>query len=89
VERKAIEQSCTGTSSSTEQTLREIWCDVLGLWDIDLDDNFFDLGGHSFLAIQAISRVREIFGVELSLVDFLEAPTARGQARAVALRAHR
>ncbi|MEU6682005.1 amino acid adenylation domain-containing protein [Streptomyces sp. NPDC046832] len=48
----------TPPRNPTEQTLTTLWSDVLGTPRIGIHDNFFDLGGDSILAIQAVSRVR-------------------------------
>jgi acyl-CoA synthetase (AMP-forming)/AMP-acid ligase II len=45
--------------TATEKIVAEIWQDVLGLKQISIFDNFFDLGGHSLKATQVISRLRE------------------------------
>jgi hypothetical protein len=45
-----------------------------------VEDNFFEVGGHSLLAIQALSRIREDKNVEVPLAAFFENPTARGLA---------
>lgn len=66
-----------------EIRLSQIWTEALGIDDIGRNDNFLELGGHSLLAAQAISRMREIFGVQLSPQDFLDYPTIAEQARAV------
>ena len=62
--------------SNTAQRLSRIWCDLLGLDDIDDDDeSFFDLGGHSLLAGELIARVYRCFGVELTLSRVFEIST--------------
>ncbi|MEP6995771.1 MAG: phosphopantetheine-binding protein, partial [Acidobacteriota bacterium] len=58
-----------------EQDLAAIWSDALGVGEIGVGDNFFDVGGDSILATRIFSRVREAFGVELSLVSIFETST--------------
>src|SRR5262249_52431219 len=48
--------------SPIEEVLAAIWRDLLRVENIDPDDNFFDLGGHSMLAVQFSNRVRSVFG---------------------------
>lgn len=61
-----------------EQSLLEIWREVLGEQAIDMHRNFFAMGGHSLLATQVISRIREVFRVELPLRSMFESPTIAG-----------
>jgi acyl carrier protein len=66
-----------------ERALAGVWSDLLGLPQIGIHDNFFDLGGHSLLATQLISRVRELFQVELPLRQVFQQPTIAALAIAI------
>ena len=59
----------------TEETLAKIWRELLRQEVVGIDDNFFDNGGHSLLAMQMLARVRSEFKAELSLRNIFEAPT--------------
>jgi acyl carrier protein len=61
--------------TEAERQVANIWQKVLNLSQIGIHDNFFELGGHSLLASQVISRLRDVFSVELSLHSLLEYPT--------------
>ncbi|HSF38303.1 MAG TPA: amino acid adenylation domain-containing protein, partial [Thermoanaerobaculia bacterium] len=58
-----------------EEALAGIWQSLLGLDRVGVHDDFFSLGGHSLLATQMVSRVREVFGVEIELRSVFEEPT--------------
>ena len=53
--------------SALEKELAAIWSELLGIDQIGVEDNFFDLGGHSLSAMQMLSRIRDACKVELSL----------------------
>ncbi|MEU9096724.1 non-ribosomal peptide synthase/polyketide synthase [Streptomyces sp. NPDC048361] len=57
-----------------EQTLADIWADLLGVERVGVDDNFFMLGGDSILSIQVVSRARAA-GVALTPRDLFRHPT--------------
>lgn len=61
--------------NATEQAITAIWQDVLGVQKVGIHDNFFDLGGHSLLLVQAFDRLRDLFGKEFSLVEMYRHPT--------------
>ncbi len=75
--RTDLARDYAGPRTLSEELLANIWLALLGVEEIGIDDNFFELGGHSLLATQLMSRVREAFGVEVSLRELFEGPTIR------------
>jgi amino acid adenylation domain-containing protein len=71
----AVDES-SQPSTELERKLAAIWSDVLEMEDVGLQDNFFDLGGHSLLLMPVISEVKKQVGVELDPGD-LVLPTLR------------
>ncbi|HEX5081729.1 MAG TPA: amino acid adenylation domain-containing protein, partial [Blastocatellia bacterium] len=61
----------------TEELLRGVWREALRVEDVGVEDSFFALGGHSLLATQVVSRVREIWGLDVELLSLFERPTIR------------
>ena len=74
----------------TEKALAAIWADLLKAETIGVDDDFFDLGGHSLMAIRATSRIRDAFEVDLPTQALFENPTIASLAKRLteALGAH-
>lgn len=65
----------TPPRTPVEEKLTGIWRGLLSQPEIGIDDNFFEIGGHSLLAMQLMARVQKEFGTELSLRNIFEAPT--------------
>jgi acyl carrier protein len=69
------QQPGNGTSSSneprteSERLLAAVWQELLGMCRIRTSDNFFDVGGHSLLAVDMAMRVQKLTGVQLNLLD--------------------
>ncbi|HEX3555526.1 MAG TPA: amino acid adenylation domain-containing protein [Thermoanaerobaculia bacterium] len=66
-----------------EALLASLWTEVLGVDDVGEEDDFFANGGHSLMAIQLISRIREVIGVDLGVRTLFNEPTFGGLAAAV------
>lgn len=70
-------------ASPLEELLSSLWQDVLGLAPASPDANFFESGGHSLLATRLLTRIRQVFSVELSLREFFLDPTFLGVKQAI------
>jgi acyl carrier protein len=66
-----------------ERGVAAIWQELLGVTVTRSSNNFFDLGGHSLLATQLVTRLRQQFGLSLSLRRVFDAPTVAEQALVV------
>jgi amino acid adenylation domain-containing protein len=58
--------------NDVESRVAELWADVLGVPVADVNSDFFDVGGHSLLAQQLISKIERTFGVQLPVAMFLD-----------------
>ena len=83
VSRPEIEQRYVAPRNDIEAALVELWQEVLGINPIGVNDNFFDLGGHSLKATSLLSKVRRIFRTELPLSVVFEATTVEALACAL------
>lgn len=63
-----------------EEAIAAIWQDVMKRDRIGVDDHFFDIGGHSLLAVQIVARVKEQYAVEFSMRRLFEVATIAGMA---------
>jgi acyl-CoA synthetase (AMP-forming)/AMP-acid ligase II len=71
-DRPALETAYAPPRTVAERKLAEIWCALLGLQNIGIQDGFLELGGHSLLTVRAIALMRQAFGVEVDLKWFFE-----------------
>ncbi|MCP4657075.1 MAG: AMP-binding protein, partial [bacterium] len=79
-ERPQPEPADAAPEGELEEALAEIWREVLGVGKIGLFDNFFDAGGHSLLLVQVRTKVRELLGRDVALVELFRYPTIRALA---------
>ena len=81
--RPDLEESFVAPRNPIEEKLAAIWADLLGFEQIGVNDNFFNLGGHSLIVAQILSRVRDSFQVELSFANIFANPTVAGLASVI------
>jgi amino acid adenylation domain-containing protein len=93
IDRKALQipthnhtlatQGFAAPRTETEKKLAAIWMELLEVDFIGIHDNFFDLGGHSILAVRAMSQIQETFGAVPSMGTFISSATVAGLAKAL------
>ncbi|HEX6290385.1 MAG TPA: amino acid adenylation domain-containing protein [Herpetosiphonaceae bacterium] len=74
------EGSFAAPHTPTEEVIAGIWAAVLKIERVGIHDSFFALGGHSLVATQIMSRVRDAFGIDLPLGALFDTPTVAGLA---------
>jgi acyl carrier protein len=79
----AVQTGLATAQIATEDRLMALWRQVLQVSDIGSDDNFFDVGGNSLIAVALINEVRSTFNVDLPLISLFQAPTVSRMAQRV------
>ncbi|MFJ7936972.1 non-ribosomal peptide synthase/polyketide synthase [Peribacillus sp. NPDC096622] len=64
-----------------EELIASVWSQVLGMGNIGVQNSFFELGGHSLLATQVVSRLQEVFQIELPVRELFEYSTVEALAK--------
>ncbi|HEX6862441.1 MAG TPA: amino acid adenylation domain-containing protein, partial [Thermoanaerobaculia bacterium] len=82
--RPDLDAGFTAPRNPVEDMLAGIFCEVLKLERVGIDDDFFVLGGHSLLVAQVATRVRHALGIELPIQEIFRRPTVAGLAELVA-----
>ncbi|MFC4857843.1 SDR family NAD(P)-dependent oxidoreductase [Actinophytocola glycyrrhizae] len=70
-------------ATELEATIAGVWARMLGVERVGVDDDFFDLGGNSLVAVQLIAQLRKAVGVRLPMRILFEQPTVAGLATRV------
>ncbi|SFB46080.1 non-ribosomal peptide synthetase, partial [Clostridium frigidicarnis] len=86
LDRKALSQSSFDVAlkeyeaprNEVEDTLTKIWSEVLGINKIGINDNFFEIGGHSLKAMTIISKIHKETNKEIPLKELFKSPTIKG-----------
>ena len=74
-ERPDLDGSFVAPRNGIEERLAEIWSNLLGVSPVGVEDSFFDLGGHSLIAVRLFAAVKREFKVEFPISVLFEAPT--------------
>ncbi|HSF31104.1 MAG TPA: amino acid adenylation domain-containing protein [Candidatus Tectomicrobia bacterium] len=64
-----------------ERTIAAVWQEVLGIRKVGLEDNFFDLGGHSLLMVRLRNKLQQALQADISIIDLFQYPTISTLAR--------
>ncbi len=79
--RPILETAYVLPRNEMEHTIADIWQKVLKVEKVGIQDNFFDLGGHSLNVLQVYSKLRELFKPDLAITDLFKYPTISSIAR--------
>src|ERR1044072_7252842 len=85
---RSTEHELGAPRTDVERLIAEVWIEVLGVERLGIDDDFFDLGGHSMLATQVVAKLRQRLdgkGRQVGVMDLFKNHTARELAALVEL----
>lgn len=82
-ERPDLDSDFVAPAPGTQAELAAIWSELLGIAQVGAADSFFDLGGHSLIAVRMFGQLRKKYGVDLPISTLFEAPTIAGLAALV------
>jgi thioesterase domain-containing protein/acyl carrier protein len=85
-ERPQLDSEYIEPEGAIETTLAGFWAELLGVDRIGAEDSFFDLGGHSLIAVRLFAQIRKTWNVEFPISVLFEAPTIRKVATLIAAR---
>ena len=80
-----LEEEFVAPRNQLEESLAQIWREILELERVGIHDDFFDLGGNSLVAMQIIAKVTNTVEVYLPLHSLFDTPTIAGLAQQIEL----
>ena len=83
-ERPDLDSDFVDPDGPIEETLAGFWRDLLGVAQVGAEDSFFDLGGHSLIAVRLFAMIKKTWAVEFPISVLFEAPTIRRIAALIA-----
>jgi acyl carrier protein len=79
--RSEMGSSCAAPSTEIERTIAAIYQEILGLDEVGIYDNFFEMGGTSLLVGRVVTELRKALDVDLEMVRLFEFPTVSALAK--------
>ncbi len=76
-DRPDLDSDYAAPETSVQKMLAGLWQDLLGVADVGIDDSFFDLGGHSLIAVRLFAQIKKAYNVDFPISVLFEAPTIR------------
>ncbi|QFS84593.1 type I polyketide synthase [Roseivivax sp. THAF197b] len=86
-DRPVMDEDFAAPETDIEKRLAGFWEELLGVRNVGVDDSFFDLGGHSLIAVRLFSMVKKAYRVDFPISVLFEAPTIRACAALIAEKA--
>lgn len=77
-DRPELDSEFEAPRNSTEKLLAEMWAKLLGVDGVGIHDSFFDLGGHSLVAVRLFNEIADQFGIDLPMSVLMQSPTIAG-----------
>jgi thioesterase domain-containing protein len=77
-ERPDLDTAYVEPRNDVERTLTGFWQELLGVAQVGVEDSFFDLGGHSLIAVRLFAMVKKAYRVDFPISILFEAPTIAG-----------
>ncbi|HSF41611.1 MAG TPA: amino acid adenylation domain-containing protein, partial [Thermoanaerobaculia bacterium] len=74
-EGRVAREASAAPAAGIEREIAAVWQEVLGVERVGVDDNFFDLGGHSLRLVEVQTRLREALGRDVPVVELFRHPT--------------
>ncbi len=81
--RPELDSDFAPPRDSFEKGLAELWGKLLGVEGVGIQDSFFDLGGHSLIAVRLFNEVADKFNTDLPISVLMQSPTIEGLAALV------
>ena len=84
--RPQLDSDFIAPRNAIEETLAGFWRSLLGVAQVGVEDSFFDLGGHSLIAVRLFAQINKAFGLQFPISVLFEAPTIAACAALIAAR---